>query len=750
MKKLFKTSFLIILAFAIIVCLAIGLFFLIPTKTELNVKTLENTISFTSFYDRHNNEMITKTTALLPMKTDNISDLTKKAFIASEDKNFYSHHGFDIPRMIKAALVNISKGEYLQGASTISQQLIKNTQLTNKKTIERKLKEIKLAQKLESAYNKDEILNMYLNTIYFGENRYGIESASRFYFGKSADKLTLGESTLLAAAIKSPSKINPLTDLEKTRQKQSLVLTAMKNCGYINDDDIKAAKEEKITVTAKSDDRSSSYVSAALNEIESLTGLSPYELKNCRIHTGYDDKVQQIIVEREDELDCDRQAMVVDNKTLEVLGYHSTCGEISRFLASTLKPLAVYAPAVENDLITAYTVIEDKKVTIDGYSPDNYNDVYHGFVTARDALKSSLNVPAVKILNMLGTDKATATLKKMDFDISSSSLNLALGYVEKGVTLKTVVGGYAALANYGTYKKPHFINKITNTDGKILYEFKDNGTRVFSPATASIITDMLKECVLSGTGKRLNALDFDVACKTGTSGNENGNTDAYSISYTSDKTVATWLGNDDSSYMNGDVTGGGYATLDNLYILKKLYKDEKPEKFVYKDVRYVDIDKYALENDHVLLSADENTPDKYVVKGLFKDDGKPFDISTAFTRPTVSDCDIKVTGNRIEISFNKPNFYSVKIYRKDEKGKTLVYEGYADEYSDTLPDGKYEYSILPIVKGKLSECAGQEVILPTVAVGNSDERIEPLPDEWWYDEFRITKNSLIREFFALS
>jgi len=732
MKKFLKFVLLVNITLIFGFSLTVALFFILPTNSELDIKSLENTGSFTTFYDLNDKEISTYSLSADKLAIKSVPKTVEQAFIASEDKNFYSHGGVDYLRIIKAAFVDITSGRFSQGASTISQQLIKNTQLTNEKTIGRKLREIKLTQKLESVYSKNKILEMYLNTIYFGENCYGIQSAAEYYFGKSAEELSLNEATLLAATIKSPSSVNPKKDLNALKQKQKNVLKSMERCGFITSEDIEKTESETILVQSNDNNLNSPYFSAVYSEIQNDVKLNDYQLKNCKIYTGYDEEVQQNL--SYERLPYDRQSIVIDNKTLEINGYYSTCGEILRAPASTIKPLAVYAPAIEKGLITQYSIIDDTKTSFGDYSPDNYKSKYYGNVYVRDALKLSLNIPSVKVLNMIGTEMAISSLNKMGFMEANKNLNLALGVTDSGVSLKTIAGAYSTFANFGVYKKPHFIRKILDENGKTVYEYKPIGERVFSDGTASVITDILKECSLSGTAKLLKDLSFEVASKTGTYGNEKGNTDAYSISYTTDKTIASWVGNADSSLMPDDVTGGGLATRINLSVLNNIYKNKTPSDFVYKDVKYLYFDKYMNETQGRLLLADKNTPEKYAVKGLFTNNDYPKELSTAFVSPTVKEEKISLKDNKVKITYNKSDFYSVKIYRKDDKGKKLVYEGNKSAFEEVIPEGKFEYSIIPVVKGRFKSYCGKELFLPMIENKISLKSITPLPDEWWNDK----------------
>ena len=728
MKVFFKCLLVTVLFIIGIVTLSIGLFFLIPTQDEITIKIEDNNEDFICFYDTHNNVVETYEQADVTYLTD-FTPQTKNAFIASEDKRFYSHHGVDYLRIIKAAAVNVKNGSFSQGASTITQQLVKNLKLSSQKTIARKLKEIKLAQKIESQYDKDEILAAYLNTIYFGENNYGIENAANYYFGKSEKDLTLSEVTLLCASIKSPSKINPVKNLEQTKKKQVLVLDAMVDCGFITETEKQTALAEPPVIVKRRESNANAYFKAALEELDQLKqeGLMS---GGYNVYTDYDGDLQSFIESSIRNIAYDDQVAVISNGSLSVKAYHSTCGRILRNPASTIKPVSVYAKAIEDGVITQYTTVIDEPTVIDGYSVENYKNKYYGNVTARDALKQSLNVPSAKILNAVGINACKNALNKMDFEIDNASLNLSVGYLENGVDLITLGGAYATLANGGKYQKPHFITKITDRNGRIIYSCDNDVTTVYSPSTASVVTDMLLECTKSGTAKKLNDLPFQIAAKTGTFGNENGNTDAYAIAYTSDSTFAVWLGYDDSALMPNYVTGGGLATATLKEVVAHNYASHYPKDFISEGTKTLDIDKFALENSGKILLASSNTPEKYILHGVFKDSDNVFESSKIFLEPAVTDEKIFVEDNTVKITFNKYDFYNVKIYKTTDSGKKLVYEGIENEISFPLENEFCEYSIIPVYEGRSKTVYGREVYLPKV---NGNANKNALPQKWWYE-----------------
>ena len=731
MKKIFKALFSLVFALTAIFAAAFALFLIIPTDSELNLKSLDTICDYTTFYDRHNDVIQCVSSSFAPQKAEEIPDVVKKAFIASEDKNFYNHNGLDYLRMVKAFFVNIKDGKFSQGASTISQQLVKNTQLSNEKTILRKLKEIKLTQKLESLYTKDEILFAYLNGIYFGDNNYGIESAARYYFNKSTKELTLAESAMLAATIRSPSKCNPHKNVDILKTKQRAIIDKMSKLGMIDDIQAENAKNEEVRVYCKTDDYASPYLKATYDELIKLS-YSPYEIRKFSVFTDYDDKLQRELYELGRDVPFDEQFIVCDNATHLVNAYYSTCGEISRSPASTIKPIAVYAPSIDLDVVTQYTTLNDEPTTIDGYSIENYNDKYYGDVTVRDALKLSLNVPSVKLLNAMGTETAAAYLKKMDIYTNNRALNLGVGYIEEGTTIKNVCSAYCTFACDGEFSPFKYIRKIVDENGEIIYENKNEKRKVFSESTASIITDVLKECAKSGTAKKLKDIKYDVAAKTGTFGNEKGNSDSYSISYTTDKTIGVWIGNADGSLMPNEITGGGLATVKNRDILNAVYEAYAPSDFVFKGVCERKIDGYQLRTSGKIELASDNTPEKYVLKGLFKEEYPILQTSDVFVSPKVTVKDLSFIDGILKIELDKRDICRVKIYKKDENGKLIVYDGYDDTFSQTLDPGEYEFSIVPVVKGK-NEVAGKEITLPKITNGTVTTKLPDIPSNWWFD-----------------
>ena len=332
----------------------------------------------------------------------------RRAFLAAEDKKFYSHHGLDYAGMARAAYKNLRARAFVQGASTISQQLVKNTHLTGEKTLRRKLKEIKLTRLLEKRYTKDEILEMYLNTIYFGHACYGIAGAAEYYFGKSADRLSPAEGATLAAVIRSPNNYSPFIAPEKCRRARDGVLRRMRELGWLKEEEYAKALREVLPAREQGGAAARSYLRGVYEELESLPFFTPYRFRGgCKIYTYLDADMQAYIEGLRTDADRSGKAMLLaDNKTRGVIAWHSTAGELRRQPGSLIKPLAVYAPAIEEKRISPCTPVLDEKADFNGYSPSNYKDEYRGYISARAALAESRNVPAVRILNELGLEWA--------------------------------------------------------------------------------------------------------------------------------------------------------------------------------------------------------------------------------------------------------------------------------------------------------------------------------------------------------
>ena len=568
-----------------------------------------------------------------------LNDYTLNAFVSTEDKRFYRHHGLDLKRIGSALIKNIFSGSYKEGASTITQQLVKNTFLTNKKTLKRKVNEMFLTLKVEQEYSKKEILEMYLNTIYFGANAYGIETASKTYFGKSASELTLAESAGLAGMLKAPNNYSPVYNPDKYISRRNLVLNLMRENGFIDDNLCEAAKEEKIDLSAV-DTRAAtekSYLDAALIEACLILNSKQEQMLNKPyiVKTFYDGGLQAALkssmnkdVKTLSGDSASRCAYVVNNITGGVssyIGYSKyNIYNIKRQVGSAIKPLAVYCPALDLKAITPATPVLDEKTDFDGYSPNNFNDKYYGWTTMRRAVADSMNTAAVKVLNSIGVSASINYLNKNGIKTSEQDRNLsiALGSFYNGVSLQELLAGYLTLANSGVYKSVGFVDEIS-LNGKVLYKKNtENGARVFRTESAYLMTDMLKTVADSGTAKVLSDIGFDVAGKTGTAGVKSGNTDALFCGYDTRNTYLFWLGAESSDPLGSEITGNASARMAKNF-LESAYTT-LPSNFARPaDIVEKKLDKKTFSEKHALAVAGVDCKQNEAFTELFEIDNCP-------------------------------------------------------------------------------------------------------------------------------
>ncbi len=702
-------------------------YFSVTAGVRLNPNKLVDTTRNVRVYDAHGDEVnlpaLKKCASFSALKS-----YVPNAFVAVEDKRFYSHEGFDYKRIGKAFLRNAASRSFREGASTISQQLIKNTHLSGEKTLTRKLKEMKLTRALEKRYSKDEILSLYLNSIYFGHGAFGIEEAAAFYFGKTAETLSPAESATLAALVKSPNNYSPFRNAEKCLKRRNFVLGLMRDQSFISAEEYAAAIAEPLPL-APDEEKSSgnSYLAFVFEEFSKLFPTEKPDDSTLKIYTFYEPQLQKTIEAFGAEYDY--SACVADNRTHGIKAYYSTVGRIKRLPASAIKPLLVYAPAVEENIIVPATPILDEKTDFGGYSPRNAGDKYDGYVSARYALSRSVNVPAVKILNVLGVDKGAEYMERMGLPVPQEdrSLALALGGMSEGYELSDLAFAYSALANGGNYAPSAAISRIETNSGKTLYEWKPSLSRVFSEDTAAIVTDMLKTAVQEGTAKKLRSLPFPIAAKTGTGANAAGNVDAYTLSYTSEDTVAVWMGMRDNSPIK--TTGGNLPASLALELNRKLYETHMPSDFPLPDtVKRIPIDKEEYEKNHRILLADPTAPPLTTLSEIFRSSALPEGTSDRFSKPSIQKPTISVKKGSVVISLCQAEYYDYIIKRKNNGKTVIIYEG---KYRSAIVDNSvaegetYVYTVTPVYQGK----AGDEISLPSVYVRKSGE----IPDSWWRD-----------------
>ena len=734
---------ILFLSFATLVLLSAGFFFIATKDAHLSAEKLLLSEKKVVLYDVEEQAFSSSQTDYRQsVRYRDIPKKTVQAFVDTEDKRFFSHHGFDLKRIAKAAYNNFRAHAFKQGASTISQQLIKNTHLSQEKTLTRKFKEWKLTRALEKKYSKEEILEKYLNVIYFGHNCFGLEAASRFYFGKSTQELDLADSAILAGLVKSPNNYSPFKNPENCLKRKKSVLNAMLKNGSITTEELQKALQKPLPV-ASAHKKRFDYAHAVFDELSALAEANGFTVGGeIEIYTYADPHLQAYLEELSSGyVDSDQIMVVLDTQTNGFKGFVSSVGNIPRLPGSLLKPLLVYAPALEENVISPATPLLDEKINYNGYSPRNYDGTYHGYVSARESLAKSYNVPAVKLLESVGVQKAAGYLERLSLPVDKEdySLALALGGMKNGYTFKELISAYATFPNGGSFSSGSFISQI-RINGVEVYRRTLENKRVFSKETSYLLTDMLKTTAKTGTAKKLRALPFEVAAKTGTVGTNNGNTDAYALSYTTRDVVGVWLGNDDNTFI--ECTGGGvpcnYLFSVNEYLNTRYQeKGKKIENFsVPEKIVRVALDKQSYYDTHTMLLADAISPVEYTFTELFKKDALPTKTCDFFTNPSINTPKLQYLDGKIVISFDEkcPTFYEYKIERYDYATHNTVYCGeYLPVFIDenVSQNKRYVYTVTPIYKGR----QGKAIQLPTVSTSKGErppasER-EILNKDWW-------------------
>ncbi len=523
-----------------------------------------------------------------PVSLHDLPPYLPEAFIAIEDNRFYDHYGVDLEAIGRAVIANIRGGIGAEGGSTITQQLVKNSFLTQEKTFKRKIQEAILALQVEHRYSKDEILEFYLNRIYFGNGVYGVQTAAQHYFGKNAKDLTLAESALLAGIVRSPNNYNPVQDPERAKNRQELVLSQMVQYGKITKAEAEEAKQEELQYREGevSSYKYPFYTDHVIAETEKILQEQGMSMEDCqvliyrgglKIYTALNPEVQQKAEELfansanfpRDQGDKKVEGAIVllENKTGEVhalVGGREHSGKRSfnratqakRQPGSAIKPLVVYCPALEKGYTTALSLL-DSPVKVGNKTFHNYDHKYEGMITMRYAVQVSKNTYAVRLLNTIGIDYGLEFAKKLgitSFDDSRDrNLALALGGITYGISPLEMAGAYGAIANQGVYIEPHTVLKILDRDGNVIYEANPEKRVVMSEETAYIMTDLLQTVVKSGTGTRAR-MNRPVAGKTGTTEETK---DIWFMGYTPEFTAAVWMGFDKEEKINDPRAAGG-------------------------------------------------------------------------------------------------------------------------------------------------------------------------------------------------
>ncbi|WP_438825297.1 transglycosylase domain-containing protein [Bacillus sp. JJ1609] len=498
------------------------------------------------------------------------------AVVSTEDQRFYKHGGINYFAIAKAFMQNTFKGEIVAGGSTLTQQLAKNAFLTQERTYTRKFKELILTKKIEQKYSKDEIMERYLNQIYFGEGAWGIQRAAQTYFGKDVSDLNLSESAMIAGLIKAPSILSPFKDMDKSVERRDVVLTLMEKEGYISKKELEKAKEQQIVLEGKKiDDYKGNYpyyVDHIIAEAIQKYDLTENEILSggLRIYTELNPEIQGAVEEvyknkslfpesKPDQL-IQSGAAFINPSTGGITaivggrGEHTFRGfnratQLKRQPGSTMKPLAVYTPALEQGY-EMFDMLQDMPMDLGGYQPMNYDRQYRGQVSMYEAVINSYNVPPVWLLDKMGVKYGINAVERFGIKVEEEDhqLGLALGGMNKGVSPLTLAQAYSAFPNKGLMTEAHSIKRIEDAEGNLIGKWHNNATKVTDEKVADKMTYMLKGVVEEGTGKSARVDGWEIAAKTGTTevpfGNEEGTKDHWFVGYTPEMVGAIWMGYD--------------------------------------------------------------------------------------------------------------------------------------------------------------------------------------------------------------
>ncbi|MDQ0299399.1 penicillin-binding protein 1A [Salibacterium salarium] len=597
----------------------------------------------------------------------------KSAFIAVEDERFYDHFGIDIKRVFGALAANVTEGFGAEGASTITQQVVKNAFLTSEKTITRKVQEQYLAIRLEQQYSKEQILEMYLNLIYFEQGAYGIGEASSVYFNTSdVSELTIEDAALLAAIPKRPNHYEPIQNPKVAKERRNTIIDLMQENDFISSEEQEQAKSVNINEQIDYNPTEEgivydSFISQVQNELEDVDGISTSDLYSAglKINTTLDTDIQehaeQVIQTDEyinnypnneefqvgftliDTKTGAIKAMVGNRQSQDIAKGFNYAMNGNAQPGSTIKPLLDYGPAIENNQWSTYHQLVDEPhyyTDSEETQIQNYSGTYRGSVSMREALRDSINVPAVKALQQTGYEQAGEFARDLGLPMDNVNPSAALGGVDPGFSSVEMAGAYAAFGNNGTYSEPYSVRSVEFQDGREITLDHDSH-QAMNDYTAYMITDMLKDVVDEGTGQAANIPELPLAGKTGTTNFTDqehqeygipagGDPDVWFSGYTTQYTAAVWTG------FSGD-RGENYLSGSDSDIAKEIFRlimrdasenTDTPDFTQPDSVEEIEIERSTGQR------ASAFTPNNEIITELFVEGTGPEDVSDEFAKPS--------------------------------------------------------------------------------------------------------------------
>lgn len=764
-SSIVKRIFLALVALGIIGIIAGAATFayMVKDTPKLDADALKAAIP-SEIYDLDGNPVAEVGTQKLEyVEYKDIPELVRNAIIATEDSRFFKHHGVDPIRLGGAVIANFTNGFGSEGASTITQQVVKLNFLTPEKTLSRKAQEAWLSIQLERKYSKEEIFELYVNKVFMSERTVGIAKASDVYFGKPLSELNLAEAALIAGMPQSPNNYNPFNNPEKAEKRRNVVLSLMQQHGYITEAEMKEAQGIPVTASlvseAKRDQNSEdvpydSYIGQVIKEIENKYPELNVYTDGLKIYTGLDQNAQNYVdkIMYEGEIvpfpDEKFQAAItlLDTKTgeLRALGGNRNkdvdfglnfATSFPRQPGSTIKPIMDYGPAIEYLKWGTYqTIVDEPYKYSTGQTINNWDNSHLGALSMREALARSRNVPALKALKAAGLENAREFANGLGFDLDQVLESYSIGALE--TTTLQMAGAYSAFGNNGYYTEPHAVNEIELRDGTRI-NMKPETKVAMSDYTAFMITDMLKSVVNSsyGTGRMANIPGLPMAGKTGTTnytseelrkyGHAKGAVpDAWFTGYTTNYTASIWTGYEQRKY--------ALETTKDQQIAMKIFKNLM--QYVSKDVDTVDftvpktVTKVKVEKgSNPAKLAGPYTPEDMIIYEWAVKGNAPSAVSEKYTKPqgpSGLSAIYDESTNEISLSwqFNEEaegTQFLVTVSKDGGAEQTLTTTAQTGLRIPVTGPGSYTFKVVAITDGQNSNAAVATVTVSSPA--NEDE-----------------------------
>ncbi|MEW9049862.1 MAG: PBP1A family penicillin-binding protein [Neobacillus sp.] len=756
-KGLVKKVLLVLVILGIIGLLAgVGTFaYLVKDTPKLDPKLLKDPIS-SKILDK-DGELISEVGAENReyVNYKEIPKLVEEAVLAVEDVRFYKHHGLDPIRLGGAVIANFRDGFGSEGASTITQQVIKNSFLTPEKTIKRKVQEAWLAYQLEQQYTKHQIFEMYVNKVFVSENSHGLATAAKIYYGKELKDLTLPEAAQLAGMPQSPNNYNPFNYPDLAEKRRNIVLTLMEQHGFISKAEMEEAKSVPVTATlVKEENRNrdekpfDSFVDAVIDEVKEQgdfdifsDGLTIYTTldTNAQLYVNTILNTNEIINYPDDQFQAG--ITLLDTKTGEIRALgggrnqqvkrgFNYATDTKRQPGSTIKPILDYGPAIEYLQWGTYQTIEDKPITYSsGKEFGNWDNKYMGKMSIRTALQLSRNTPAVQALQEVGLDRAKDFAVSLGIPLDEIFESYAIGGFKTGVSPLEMAGAYSAFGNNGFYTTPHAVKKIKLRDGTVI-DTAPEAKIVMKDYTAFMITDMLKSVLVSpGTGTRAKVPGLPIAGKTGTTNytadelkkwniaSSSSVPDSWFTGYTTNYTASVWTGYSDRST---PITGQNKNIAQDIFknVMAHVSKDiETPDFTVPDSVERVRIEKGSMPP----VLAGEFTPENEVITEYAVKGHAPKTVSNKYDKlesPVNPQATYNVEKNEIILTWEHNNLNNEEV-----KFEVTITDGTGQQKQSTVADktitvknpaqgAKYTITIVAISGEKRSDPASATIEIP--------------------------------------